>query len=153
MNWDDYYISIADVVRQKSKDASSKIGAVIVDRNNSILSTGFNGFPRGIDETIAARWERPIKYEYVEHAERNAIYSAARNGVRLNEATMYMVGFGKPTTPCINRAKAVIQSGIRKVVGCAYKPADATWQRELEFSKKLLREAGIEFVEYERLTK
>lgn len=149
INWDEYFINIADVVRQKSKDPSSKIGAIIVGPNNNIISTGFNGFPRGIDETISERWERPIKYDFVEHAERNAIYNAARHGIRLENSTLYLVGFGYPTVPCINCTKAVIQSGIRRVVGYAYK-ANESWIDELVFSKNLLDEAKIEFTEYKK---
>ena len=70
VSWDSYFISIADTVRSKSKDTSSKIGAVIVGPEKQIISTGFNGFPRGIDEvTDMSRWERPVKYQFVEHAE------------------------------------------------------------------------------------
>lgn len=150
ISWDEYFINMTEVIRSKSKDPSSKIGAVIVGQDHEVLSTGFNGFPRSIDETIAERWERPIKYDYVEHAERNAIYNAARNGIRTKGATLYLTGFGPPCTPCINCTKAVIQAGIVRVVGYSYKPADASWMRELEFSKALLEEAGIEFVEYQR---
>jgi dCMP deaminase len=147
MDFNGYFISIADTVREKSKDPSSKIGAVIVGPDKQIVSTGFNGFPRGIDETDQLRWKRPIKYDYIEHAERNAIYNAARHGIALRGSTMYMVGFGPPCTPCIACAKAVIQSGIVRFVGHSLKPAPDNWIEELWFAKRLLEEAGVEVIE------
>lgn len=151
MNWDKYFISLAMQVKEKSKDQSTKVGAVIVgsDSDNSILSTGFNGFCRGVDETPPERWERPEKYDWVEHAERNAIYNAARNGVKLAGSSLYLVGMGPPTTPCINCARAVIQAGIGKVVGYGYKPAPDNWIRELRFSLDMLAEARVEYVEFD----
>jgi dCMP deaminase len=150
MNFDEYFLDIADVVRSKSKDPSSQIGAVIVGPDKQIISTGFNGFPRGIDEVDETRWERPVKYDYVEHAERNAIYNAARHGIALRGATMYMVGFGPPCTPCIACAKGVIQAGISTFVGRAVKPCPDSWKEELEFSRLLLVEAEVEVIEEQK---
>lgn len=147
--WDSYFLDIANAVRQKSKDTSTKCGVVIVGQDKQIVSTGFNGFPRGIDETDPKRWERPVKYQFVEHAERNAIYNAARSGVSLCGCTLYLFGFGPPTVPCIECVKAVIQSGIVRVVGRAYKIASGTWAANLPFACALLGEAGVEFVELE----
>lgn len=153
--WDRYHIRIAEAVKTKSKDPSSQIGAVIVGKDHAILSTGFNGFPRGINESDPTRWERPIKYQYVEHAERNAIYNAAKNGVQLDGSTIYLTGFGGkgvPVVPCVECTKAVIQAGIKKVVGYAYKDAPESWLEDLEFSNRLLKEAGILVVECLSLT-
>ena len=138
MNWDEYFLSIADVVRQKSKDTSTKVGAVLVI-NNSIFSTGFNGFPIGIDETDLNRWERPAKYEYVCHAERNAIALAARKGSATLGATLYLVGL----PPCTECAKMIIQSGIIRVIFRSVRAIDQTWAKDLEFSRQLLEEAGV----------
>ena len=139
MDWASYFINIADTVREKSKDTSSKIGAVIVGPEKQIISTGFNGFPRGIDETDLTRWERPIKYQFVEHAERNAIYNAARHGVPLRGCTMYV--FGLP--PCVDCAKAVIQSGIIRFVIFTMKEISEPWVDDLHFANNLLIEAGV----------
>ena len=144
--WDNYFLEIADVVRRKSKDISTKCGAVIVGRDKQIVSTGFNGFPRGIDETDPKRWTRPLKYQFVEHAERNAIYNAARFGIALDGCTLYLFGMGPPTSPCIECAKAVIQSGIVRVVGRAYKVVPETWVDDFAFAGTLLSEAGVEFM-------
>lgn len=140
--WDSYFLSIADVVKNKSKDPSTKVGAVLVDPHNSIFSTGFNGFPIGVYEGDPTRWERPIKYEYVCHAERNAIALAARKGSATNGSTLYLVGL----PPCTECTKMIIQSGIVRVV-CGSKPIPESWKKDLEFSKNLLKEAGIQYDE------
>ena len=149
MNWDTYFLDIAEVVKRKSKDPSTQIGVVIARQSKEIITTGFNGFPRGIEEAIDSRWERPIKYEYVEHAERNAIYNAARIGVSVQGATLYMVGMGPPTAPCTECAKAIIQSGIVRVVGRPYREVPDRWTSNFDFAVALLAEAGIEFEEVE----
>lgn len=145
--WDNYFCDIAEVVRQKSKDPSSKIGAVLV-RDNVVVSTGFNGFPRGIEEIAdQTRWERPAKYQYVSHAEANAILNAGRNGISTVGTTVYLVGFGPPTVPCIECTKTIIQAGISRVVGRAYKEAPADWKDNLNFASELLSEAHVIFTE------
>lgn len=146
-SWDTYFLSIADVVKQKSKDPSSKIGAVLVGLDRQIIATGFNGHPRGIDESLPERWERPTKYEYVVHAEENCIYNAARTGVSTKGSTLYLIGFGPPVVPCIHCTKAIIQAGIVRIVGQAYKEAPENWKHDLDFSVQLLKEVGIECVE------
>jgi dCMP deaminase len=145
--WDQYFIDIANAVRTKSKDPSTTIGAVIVGQENQIVSTGFNGFPRFIDETDSSRWERPIKYAFVEHAERNSIYNAARTGVSLMGCTLYLVGMGPPSVPCTECAKAIIQAGIVRVCGKAYKPMPDAWSDDFAFSEALLAEAGVVYEE------
>ena len=152
MNWDEYFIEVADTIRRKSKDPSTKVGAVLIGPERQIISTGFNGFPRGISEIAAERWERPAKYGYVEHAERNTIYNAARHGIAIRGSTLYLVGMGPPTLPCIECTKAIIQSGVVRVVGAGFKPLTTgpnvpDWAADLEFSASLLREAGVDFEE------
>lgn len=123
-----------------SKDTSSKVGAVVVSEDvGATLSTGYNGLPIGVDDTKKERFDRPLKYEYFEHAEANAIHLAARNGVKLNGATMFITA-----TPCAPCARAIIQAGIKKIVipeKCAMAPrldTTATFQ--------MLLEAGVEVV-------
>jgi len=77
IDWQDYFIGIANQVKLKSKDKNTQIGAVIVGEDNEVVSTGYNSFPRGIDDDVPERQERPEKYHWFEHAERNAIYNAA----------------------------------------------------------------------------
>lgn len=109
-SWDVWYMRMVYVVASKSKDTSTKIGAVIV-KNNRIVSVGYNGMPCGVDDSIVSRYDRPKKYMFFEHGERNSIYSAARNGIELDGAVMYTQGI-----PCCDCGRAVIQSGIRRVV-------------------------------------
>ncbi|MEK6741942.1 MAG: dCMP deaminase family protein [Nanoarchaeota archaeon] len=149
MDWDEYFIKIAETVRLKSKDPSSQIGAVIIGPENQIISTGYNGFPRKVGEQ-EERWQRPLKYEYVCHAEVNSIYNAARHGIALRGTTLYLVGFGPPTLPCMDCSKAIIQSGIVKVVGAAYKPIPENWLENLKKARTMLEEGGVEFIEFVR---
>jgi len=111
MNWDQYFMSMVYLISMKSKDQKTKHGAVIVDSDNSIRSTGYNSFPRGINDNIQERQERPEKYLWFEHAERNAVYNAARIGVSVNGCKMYTAG-----VPCMDCARAIVQSGIKTVV-------------------------------------
>lgn len=106
-NWDKYFLEIAKTVSIKSKDPSTKVGAVVVDNNNRIISTGFNGFPVGVKET-PERWERPEKYSWVCHAELNALVYAGREA---RGATLYCTH-----KPCENCAKYIIQFGVTTIV-------------------------------------
>ncbi len=113
-DWNNYFIRIAMEVASKSKDRSTKVGAVIVGPDHEIRSTGFNGFPRGIDDDDNDRHTRPAKYAWTEHAERNAIYNAARCGVSTNGCIMYL---NWEPAPCSECSRAIIQAGITTVVG------------------------------------
>ena len=114
-SWDRYFIKMAQLVASKSKDPSTKCGAVIVGEDNEVLSTGFNGFPRGVDESIESRWNiRPDKYEWVEHGERNAIYNAARAGISCRGARMYL---NYRPECCSDCTRGIIQAGITTVIG------------------------------------
>lgn len=142
-NWDQYFLEMTELVASKSKDPSTKVGAVIVGEDNEIRSTGFNGFPRGVNEDLPERWERPIKYKFVEHAERNAIYNAARIGTSLKGATMYL---NFEPCPCSDCTKAVIQSGIKKIIGkmVKFSGKGTHWEEDMKVSTVMLEEAGIE---------
>ena len=108
------WIDIAERVSKESKDRSTKVGCVIVSSDNTILSTGWNGFPRGVNDD-EAKHERPAKYEWTEHAERNAIFNAARMGTQLNGATAYLNY--TPHAICVPCVRALHQSGIIRLVG------------------------------------
>jgi len=88
LGWAEYFRKIAHTVKLKSKDQNTQIGAVIVGSNNEIRSTGYNSFPRGIEDFHDERQERPEKYYWMEHAERNAIINAARIGVSTDRCTL-----------------------------------------------------------------
>jgi len=134
--WDRYFMSLAYLVADRSKDPNTQVGAVIVESENRILSTGYNGFAPGIAET-AARWERPVKYDYVIHAEINAIAHAASKGISLQGSTLYVTH-----APCMNCFKTVIASGIRKVVTDQML---AGWEKEQDLAISLSKESGVQF--------
>ncbi len=140
MNWDEYFINIAEQVKLKSKDNKTQIGVVIVGKDNEIVSTGYNSFPRGINDDVEERQERPEKYFWFEHAERNAIYNAARIGVSTLGTTMYMTcGIS-----CADCARAIINSGISKIVLRKGKGAtNIKWQESAERSMIMFKEAGV----------
>ena len=111
MDWDTYFMEMATLVSTKSKDRSTQVGCVIVGPNREVRTTGYNGFCRGIDDDVEERHERPEKYLWSEHAERNAIYNAARNGIRIEDCTAYTTVF-----PCADCARGLIQSGVVRIV-------------------------------------
>lgn len=134
-----------------SKDPRTKIGAIIVGPDNEIRSSGYNGFPRGCDDDVEERYVHPEKYYWFEHAERNAIYNAARIGVSTRGCTLYTQAI-----PCADCARAIIQSGIKKIV--IHKGFEFTstpkWLESIERSKIMLAECGVEVVEWKgELTK
>ena len=110
--WDAYFMKMAHFVASKSKDQSIRVGCVLVSKNNTIISTGYNGFPRGIDEEEyhTERYEPPEKYFWTEHAERNAVYNAALNGVKTQYARAYSTSH-----PCADCARAFVQAGVSEV--------------------------------------
>ena len=147
MNWTDYFLSIAEVVKMKSKDESTQIGAVIVGDDKEILSTGYNSFPRGLDDNLPERQERPEKYFYFEHAERNAIYNASRVGTRLKGSTIYITS----GLPCSDCARGIINSGIKEVWckrECTTKNKEK-WVESQERAHNMLLECGVRVSFYE----
>lgn len=141
MNWTEYFINIANTIKLKSKDKNTKIGVVIVGDNHEIVSTGYNSFPRGIDDDVPERQERPEKYYWFSHAERNAIYNAARIGVSTNGCTMYCTC----DISCADCAHAIINSGIKKVVFTqSTKEWPDKWKESAERSIIMFKEAGVE---------
>lgn len=137
-HWDHRYLDVADLVASWSKDRSTKVGAVIVGEAGQILATGYNGFPRGVDDDIDERHERPHKYAWTEHAERNAIYNAARSGVPLIGSTLYV-----PWHPCADCSRGVIQSGIGSVFMATGVMPDR-WRVSCEIGAEMFLEAGVE---------
>ena len=138
IKWHKRFLEIAKEVSTWSKDPSSKIGAVIVDSNTKqIISQGYNGFPRGIVDSIEILNNRELKYKYVIHAEINAIFNALYNGSSVKGSTIYVHGL----PVCSECAKAIIQTGIKHVVYDS-KPKEQ-WKESSDFALKLLSEANI----------
>ena len=141
MRWVEYFRNLAHQVKLKSKDEKTQIGAIIVGKDKEIVSTGYNSFPRGIDDTHKSRQERPEKYFWFEHGERNAIYNAARIGVSTKGCTMYL----SCGVPCSDCARGIINAGIVRIFcergGGAKGPK---WAESAERSWMMFDEAGVE---------
>jgi dCMP deaminase len=142
----EYILTAYRYAEKFSTDPSTQVGSILVDFNQPgkpegiIVAYGANHFPRNVKEN-AQRWERPLKYEYVEHAERNSIYDAASNGIRTRGLTMYCYWFA-----CTDCARAIIQANITEVVG--HKLAElegkvGTWGDNIQRAIGMLDEAGV----------
>lgn len=141
-SWDQYFLSLARTVSIMSKDLSTRTGCVVVRQDKSIAVTGYNGFPRNVNDTVLERTARPQKYMYTEHCERNAIYTAAAHGVVLKGCTIYITG-----PPCADCARAIIQVGIREVVWpCAHQfEGRKDWNDSISAAQQMLDEAGVKW--------
>ena len=146
ISWDEYFMGVALLAAMRSKDPSTQVGACIVDDDNRILSTGYNGFPRGCSDDEFP-WDRQggfsdTKYPYVVHAELNAILNAG--GKNLANSRLYVALF-----PCNECAKAIIQSGIKEVIYLSDKYAKTEGTIA---SKRMLTSAGVKLTRLETKT-
>ncbi len=135
LSWDEYFMGIAALTARRSKDPSTQVGACIVSQDNIIMSTGYNGMPKGCSDDEFP-WDRDgeqTKYPYVVHAELNAILNA--NGRDLRGSRIYVALF-----PCNECAKAIIQSGVREVV---YLSDKYDGSPSNQASKRMLAAAGV----------
>lgn len=135
MNWTDYYMGFAHHAAKKSKD-STQVGAVLVGPEGEIRLTGYNGPPRGVQDTEDRR-ERPTKYLFASHAEANLVAFAAREGIRTKGCTVYVTHM-----PCSACARALIQAGVTAVIadlGTTSMPPD-----EFRASAIMFKEAGVD---------
>ena len=128
-HWDKRFFDLASLVSSWSEDTSRKVGAVIVADTNEILSTGYNGLPRGVSSDVESRHSKNDgeKYFWFENAERNAIYNSARNGMRLKGSTLYATLF-----PCADCARAIVQSGISVVKTRPFPKNDPSYSRSFD---------------------
>ena len=144
ISWDEYFMGVAILASQRSKDPSTQVGACIVNDDNKIMSVGYNGFPRGCSDDEFP-WERSAdnecetKYPYVCHAELNAILNAGGNS--LNGCRIYVALF-----PCNECAKAIIQSGITEVIYISDKYKDTDL---VKASRRMLECAGVKLTEFD----
>jgi len=146
MNWTEYYMRHQYLASEKSKDPSTKIGALLV-RGDNIVSLGYNGFPRGIVDSDERLQNREEKYFYVVHAEANAILNAARNGIATKGATLYTSGM-----PCNECAKAIIQAGINRVFIHKQYPSlsHGKWSKSVSKAEEMFDEAGVFVNEFDK---
>jgi len=138
--WHHRYLELASTVASWSKDPSRKIGAIAV-KDQQILSVGYNGFPRGIDDDPVRLNNRIEKYKFVVHAEKNLIYNATHNGVSLAGSTVYVSGL----PVCSECAKGLIQVGVKTVVMEDVDNIRDNWAESWELTKSLFDEARIEY--------
>ncbi len=139
INWDEYFMGIAALAAKRSKDPSTQVGACIVSADNIIISTGYNGMPKGCSDDEFP-WEREgeqTKYPHVVHAELNAILNA--NGRDLRDSRLYVALF-----PCNECAKAIIQSGVKEVIYLSDKYKDTMANMA---SKRMLDAAGVKYTQ------
>ena len=141
LTWDEYFMSVAKLSAMRSKDPSTQVGACIASNTNSILSTGYNGAPNGIEDKYFP-WDREgeflnTKYPYVCHAEMNCILSYRGDNKDLENARIYVDLF-----PCNECAKIIIQSGIKEVIYLCDKYADTDG---VKASKKMFDACGVKY--------
>jgi dCMP deaminase len=109
-NWDEYFLYIAMAASIKSKDEDCRVGAVIASPTNVLLSTGFNGLARGVHDNKAVLKDQDEKLKVICHAEQNAILNAARVGVAVEGASIFVTKF-----PCLSCCNSIIQAGIKRI--------------------------------------
>lgn len=145
ITWDEYFMGIALLSAERSKDPSTQVGACIISENNKILSTGYNGMPIGCNDDEMP-WEREAekpndtKYPFVCHAELNAILNSP-SLMNNKNAKIYVALF-----PCNECAKAIIQSGIKEIIYACDKYAQTD---AVIASKMMLDRAGVKYRKYE----
>ena len=148
ISWDEYFMGIAMLSAERSKDNNTQVGACIVNNEHKIVAVGYNGMPTGCNDDDMP-WERDgetsldTKYPFVCHAELNAILNS--NSASLNGCTLYVTLF-----PCNECAKAIIQSGIKKIVYYSNKYADS---ESTMASALLFRKCGVECEQYNKNNK
>jgi dCMP deaminase len=142
ISWDQYFMSMAYLVGMKSKDKSTKVGCVIVGPDNEVVSTGYNSFPRLLNDNVPERHEKPLKYMFIAHAERNAISNASRIGVSTKNCRIYL-----PWYPCVDCASILIQSGITEIILHSEFPGNIhnsdKWTDNMRVGQEMLKECGV----------
>jgi dCMP deaminase len=147
-SWDKYFMDMLPLIAARSKDPNTKTGCLIVGPDHEIRTTGYNSFPRHIHDSVPERLERPEKYFWIEHAERNAIYNAARVGIPLVGCTLYLNWLS-----CMDCARAIIQVGIVRVAVDRQeheRKRSPKWEPDFVRVEQLYREAGTELSWWER---
>jgi dCMP deaminase len=152
--WYNHFLALALVHARMSKDPNTRVGAVIVGPDREIISSGFNGFPRGIKDTRKRLDDRDEKLRLIIHAEMNAIVNAARIGVSVKGCDLYLAAtddsgevWGGP--PCTRCTVHIIQAGIRSVLTPYFKRGPSRWADDIAAARLLLAEARVGLIEGE----
>ena len=140
--WDDRFIRIAEEVRSWSKDPGTKVGCVLV-RDKRILATGYNGFPANLSDSLHLYNRREYKLAITVHAECNALFNAAKNGVDVSGCTAYVTFH-----PCSQCAAALIQSGVKLVICPDPSLGPPRWREAFKVGGDILVEAGLTILYY-----
>ncbi len=130
-----------------SKDRSTKVGAIALDDANNLVSTGYNGFPRGVNDDIEERHQRPEKYRWTAHAEENLVAQAAYMGKSLRGCTIIVSSL----FACESCARMIIQSGIKKII--APHADEDNWKDSNHVAITMFKEAGVEICFTDELSK
>lgn len=136
--WHTRFLDLAKLISEWSKDPSTKVGAVIADENNRIVSLGYNGFPVGIEDNCRLE-NREDKYKIIVHAECNALLFSNRD---VENCVIYTY----PFMPCPRCAGLIIQKGIKTVVSYDYIPQ--RWKQDFEITKQLFEESNVKLYLY-----
>lgn len=143
LKWQKRFMRLAYEISTWSKDPSTQVGAVAVDSDRQVLSCSYNGFPSRIEDTKERLEHRETKYKYTIHAELSVILNAAKKGVSLNGAWLFVTSL----PVCKECAKHIIAAGFDHVVVDSTKLNDERWKDHWPISKEMLEEAGIEIIE------
>lgn len=143
--WDIRFLEMAEMVATWSRDPSTKVGAVAFNEDKVILGVGFNGFPRGVDDSPERYADREVKYKLVAHAEQNLIAQAANTGTSLKGASIAVSALH----PCASCTKSIIQAGIKRVVTVA-PDSEPRWAEESQVAQMMLKEAGVDVIIYKK---
>lgn len=136
--WDKRFLELAKLISTWSKDPSTKVGCVIINSSRSIISTGYNGFPRGIEDSDERLNNRELKYSIVCHAEENALLHAANIGVSLKNCIAYCTW-----PPCTRCARSLIQAGVKEIVYPDNITIPERWINDFKLSDSLFNEAAV----------
>lgn len=151
--WDRHFLKRCLLASEMSRDPSTKVGAVIVGSDKTQRSDGFNGFPRGVEDTPERLNDRDMKLRLIVHAERNALLNALLAGTQVDGGTVYVAARDAKTheiwggAPCTHCLIELIQAGIKHVVTYPMINVPERWKADLEFSKTILFEAGLTYRE------
>lgn len=141
--WSARFLKLALEISTWSKDTSTKVGAVIMDKHGEPVSWGYNGMPPDIDDTIPERMERPAKYGWMEHAERNAIYQSNK---KMKKGHIFVTH-----PPCADCARAIVKKKIKRVIVDKANGLNSDFGKRyaesFKITMEMLNEAGVEYIE------
>lgn len=137
------YMPDALAAKGRSKDRSTQVGAVVLDDDYNLRISGYNGMPRGVNDEVESRHQRPAKYMWMAHAEENCVAQAARTGTALKGCTILVTSL----FPCTGCSRMIIQAGIKRVLA-PEQPDNQRWDENAKVALEMLEEARIPIVYY-----